>query len=96
MVGYIVGLHSLPMQSTDHFIIYCRGVPVEYASLNPSVSMLNHVFPAVCKQIGHAYAIVLTNQLPAAGKTVKVNTALATAMGETRGDSDNDSEGDGW
>lgn len=57
------GFEGLPMQCTDHFIIYCRDSAIEFASLNPSENLLDQEFPAIAKLRNQRYACVNTNQL---------------------------------
>jgi hypothetical protein len=57
------GYDNMPLQSTDHFIIYCRSAPIEFASLSLSVDLLTHTFPNASKPRAQRYACVNTHSL---------------------------------
>jgi hypothetical protein len=57
------GYENLPLQHTDHFLILCRSVPVEYCSFTPDSDLLEAVFPPPCKLKGQKYACVSVNDL---------------------------------
>ena len=52
------GFSTMPLQNTDHFIIYCRGAPVEFASFTPptGTDILDTAFPSVCRAAGQSYS----------------------------------------
>jgi hypothetical protein len=52
------GFSTMPLQNTDHFIIYCRGAPVEFASFTPPIGtdILDSAFPSVCRAAGQAFS----------------------------------------
>lgn len=58
------GYDTISLSDTDHFIIYCRGAPIMFASIKPSRNIFNAPFPALCKQRGQRYACVVVNKLP--------------------------------
>lgn len=49
------GFDSIPLQSSDHFIIYCRSAPLEWASFTMSKDMLTHTYPPKCKPRRQAF-----------------------------------------
>lgn len=53
----------MPLQHTDHFLILCRSVPVEYCSFTPDCDLLEVVFPPPCKLKGQKYSCVSVNDL---------------------------------
>lgn len=57
------GFENMPLQHTDHFIIMCRSVPVEYCSFTPDCDLLEVVFPPTCKLKGQKYSCVSVNDL---------------------------------
>ena len=57
------GFDSIPMTDSDHFIIYCRSTPLEYASITPSKNIFNAMFPAICKKDGQRFSCIVANKL---------------------------------
>lgn len=57
------GYDNMPLQSTDHFIIYCRSAPIEFASLSLSIDLLNHAFPNASKPRDQRYACINVRSL---------------------------------
>jgi hypothetical protein len=57
------GYDSISLSDTDHFLIFCRGAPILFASISPSRNIFNSPFPALCKQRGQRYACVVVNKL---------------------------------
>jgi hypothetical protein len=53
----------MPLQHTDHFLILCRSVPVEYCSFTPDCDLLETIFPPPCKLKGQKYSCVSVNDL---------------------------------
>ncbi len=54
---------SMPLQNSDMFFIYCRGVPVEYACITPEKDLMDFNFPAFCKQKNQFYSCVVMRGL---------------------------------
>jgi hypothetical protein len=44
-------------------LVYCKNIPVEFASLASKTSLLNHEFPSACKAPGQRFGCVLTKPL---------------------------------
>jgi hypothetical protein len=57
------GYENMPLQHTDHFLILCRSVPVEYCSFTPDCDLLELIFPPSCKLKGQKYSCVSVNDL---------------------------------
>ena len=55
------GYESMPFQHTDHFIVMCRSVPVEYASFTPTCNLMDMAFPPSCKLPSQRYGCVSVN-----------------------------------
>lgn len=73
------GYENMPLQHTDHFLILCRSVPVEYCSFTPDCDLLEVVFPPTCKFKGQKYSCVSINDL-------KKQQVSATAAINTKSD----------
>lgn len=52
------GFSTMPLQNTDHFLVYCRGSPIEYTSFTPPLGadLLESPFPSACKPTGQLFA----------------------------------------
>lgn len=61
------GFSTMPLQNTDHFLIYCRGSPIEYASFTPpvGVDLLDAPFPSACKPTGQHFACLSVYRIAA-------------------------------
>lgn len=57
------GYDSVSLSDTDHFLIFCRGAPILFASFSPSRNIFNCPFPALCKSRGQRYACIVVNKL---------------------------------
>jgi hypothetical protein len=57
------GFESIPVDDSEHFIIYCRSSPMEYASICPSKNIFFAQFPAICKPPNQRYAVIVLNQI---------------------------------
>ena len=57
------GYDSMPFQHTDHFIVMCRSVPVEYASFTPTCNLMDMAFPPSCKLRSQRYGCVSVNNI---------------------------------
>lgn len=55
------GFENMPFQHTDHFIVICRSVPVEYASFTPTCDLMEVSFPPSCKLRSQKYSCVSVN-----------------------------------
>jgi hypothetical protein len=58
------GYDTMALDATDHFLIFCRSTPVEFATLRPSKNIFNVRFPAMCKPQNQRYAVLLVNPIP--------------------------------
>lgn len=58
-----VGYDCMPLQSTDHFIIFCRNAPLEYASFTLSKDLLQHDFPYACRPKCQIYTTITVRNL---------------------------------
>jgi hypothetical protein len=61
------GFSTMPLQNTDHFLIYCRGSPIEFASFTPPVGadLLDAPFPSACKPTGQHFACLSVYRIAA-------------------------------
>lgn len=61
------GFATMPLQNTDHFLIYCRGSPIEFASFTPpiGVDLLDAPFPSACKPTGQHFACLSVYRISA-------------------------------
>ena len=59
------GFENMPLDQPEHFIVYCRSVPVEYASFHTiqDCDLTKMPFPPSCKIAGQNYACVTVNEL---------------------------------
>jgi hypothetical protein len=57
------GFESIPVEDSDHFLIYCRSSPMEYASIFPSKNILFSPFPAICRLANQRFAVAVMNQI---------------------------------
>lgn len=64
------GYDNMPLQHTDHFMIYCRNAPLEYASLTISEETLSMKMPAACRPRGQVFCCVSMRPLRPPGKFV--------------------------
>jgi hypothetical protein len=64
------GYDNMPLQHTDHFIIYCRNAPLEYASLTISEDTLSMKMPSACRPRGQVFCCVSMRSLRPPGKVV--------------------------
>lgn len=88
------GFESMPLDATDHFLIYCRSTPVEFASIRPSKNIFNSRFPALCKPQQQRYAIVLVNPLPLPQHAQKKQQQHQQQLAPIAVAHDDDSDGD--
>lgn len=79
---FFKGFENMVFTASDHFLIYCRGTPIECASVYASKNIYSSPFPAVCKLPHQMYACIVMNQVK---PKVKLDTADS---------SDNESEDD--
>eukprot|EP01033_Poteriospumella_lacustris_P004515 gene4515-3224_t len=86
------GFDSMALDATDHFLIYCRSTPVEFASLRPTKNIFNVRFPAICKPQSQRYAILVANPLPPS--PVEQIKRAQQQLQEENGDENNDSSED--
>lgn len=56
-------VESMPLSESDHFLIYCRGIPIEYASISPSLNIFPCPIPATCKQRDQRFAVIAINPI---------------------------------
>lgn len=61
-----IGYDCMPLQSTDHFVVFCRNAPLEYASFTMSKDMLHHDFPYACRPKCQLYATIAVRNLTGA------------------------------
>ena len=54
-----VDFMSIPLQHSDHFVVYCRSAPVAVASYSPNVNLLELDFPEPCKPKAQVYTCAL-------------------------------------
>lgn len=54
---------NMPLQFTDHFIVFCRSVPVEFSSFSPGDDLMKTSFPPSCKPQGQRFACVSMRDL---------------------------------
>ena len=61
------GFSTMPLQNTDHYLIYCRGSPIEYASFTPPVGadLLDAPFPSACKPTGQLFSCLSVYRIAA-------------------------------
>ena len=59
------GYENMPLDHCEHFVIYCRSVPVEYASFHTvdGCNLTEMPFPPSCKIVAQNYACVSVNDL---------------------------------
>lgn len=57
------GYESIDVHDTDLFFIYCRSVPVEFASIKPSKNIFNATYPSLCKPLNQRFAVLVVNDL---------------------------------
>ena len=59
------GYENMPLDYPEHFIVFCRSVPVEYASFHTieGCDLTKVPFPPSCKIAGQNYACVSVNDL---------------------------------
>jgi len=60
---FFKGFPNMVLTANDHFMIYCRGTPIEYASVYASKNIFAAPFPAVCKLDQQMFACVVMNQV---------------------------------
>lgn len=56
-------------------LVYCKNIPVEYASLTLKKSFLEHEFPSACKSQGQRFGCVITKPLFSASSHQPVQTS---------------------
>ena len=57
------GFDSIPMQSTDHFVVYCRSAPLEWASFSLREDLLGHAYPPKCKARRQAFCCLSVRRI---------------------------------
>jgi hypothetical protein len=57
------GFENVPFQHTDHFIVMCRSVPVEFCSFTPTCNLMEVSFPPSCKLRCQKYGCISVNDL---------------------------------
>ncbi len=57
------GFQNMVLTANDHFFIYCRGTPIEYASIRTSKNIFSAPFPAMCKQDQQMFVCAVMNQI---------------------------------
>lgn len=57
------GFQNMVLTANDHFFIYCRGTPIEYASITATKNIFSAPFPAVCKQDQQMFVCAIMNQI---------------------------------
>lgn len=68
-------------RDTDHFFIYCRSTPIEFASITPSKNLFNSTFPAVCRVQKQRYALAMMNSLHEfAYQSIKLPSIVTNAV----------------
>jgi CRP-like cAMP-binding protein len=73
------GYESIDVHDTDLFFIYCRSIPIEFASLKPAKNIFNAKFPSLCKPINQRFAVIVMNELneqQTIQQASRMNTAL--------------------
>ena len=52
------------LSDSDHFLIYCRNTPVEYASLDDvTENLFISPFPSICKDSQQKFACIVINPI---------------------------------
>lgn len=61
-----VDFDCVPMQHSDHFVVYCRSAPVAIASYTPNINIMETEFPEACKPKGQRFSCSFFSRIHAA------------------------------
>lgn len=61
------GYSTIPLHHTDHFLLFCRGSPVEFTSFSPPVpiDLLDVPYPNACKLSGQVFGCLSLHRIVA-------------------------------